>query len=326
MDQTAQKTRRMLAFTDEPWFSAVLPLIFLFAAMSLASPKTFLTTSNIMNILRQGSIYAIMAVGMTFPIITGGIDLSQGSVLAVVAIVTGLVIKDTGSIFLAVTAGIAVGASVGLLNGVVISYVKIPAFIMTLGTMRAMRGVALLITKGSPIDIKLPSFRFIGTESLFGIPILVYLVVAVALVGQFILSHTSTGRYIFSLGSNEEAARISGVKIEQNRIKAYLISGVCVAIAAILYISRLGSAQPIAGDGYELEAVAATVIGGTSIMGGEGSALGSIIGAVVVALIKNGMVLLQVSTYWQSIIIGLVIVISVTVDVVRKHWASLRVN
>ena len=318
--------RRRLVFTNEPWFAAVLPLIFLFVVMSLLRQDTFLTQSNIMNILRQGSIYAIMAVGMTFPILTSGIDLSQGSVLAVVAIVTGLVLRNTESIFLAVSSGIAVGASVGLLNGIVIAYVKIPAFIMTLGTMRAMRGVALLITKGTPIDIRMSSFRILGTGSLFGIPIPVYLFIFVALVAQFILSHTSTGRYIFSIGSNEEAARISGVKIELNRIKAYLISGICVAIAAILYVSRLGSAQPIAGDGYELEAVAATVIGGTSIMGGEGNAIGSIIGAVVVALIRNAMVLLQVSTYWQSIVIGFVIVISVCVDVMRKYWASLRID
>jgi ribose transport system permease protein len=247
-------------------------------------------------------------------------------VLAVVAIVVGLVIRDTQSIFLAVTAGVAIGAAIGLLNGLVISYVGVPAFIMTLGTMRGMRGVALLISKGSPVDIKLESFRVLGVGSFLGIPIPVYLFIAVALVAQFILSQTSTGRYIFALGSNEEAAKISGVKIEKNRIKAYLISGICVAIAAILYVSRLGSAQPIAGDSYELEAVAAAVIGGTSIVGGEGSAVGSIIGAVVVAIIRNAMVLLQISTYWQSIVIGMVIVVSVSIDIIRKKLEARRIS
>ncbi|HHY52439.1 MAG TPA: ABC transporter permease, partial [Clostridiales bacterium] len=187
-------------------------------------------------------------------------------------------------------------------------------------------GVALLLTKGSPIDIKLEAYRFMGTQSFLGIPLPAYMFILVAIAGQFILSKTATGRYIFALGSNVEAAKISGVKIVRNRIKAYMISGVCVAIASLLYISRLGSAQPIAGEGYEMEAVAATVIGGTSIVGGEGSAMGSIIGAVVVALIRNAMVLLQISTYWQSIVIGLVIVVSVSIDIIRKRIEARRVG
>lgn len=324
--EQAKKPKRKLAFTSKPWFSAILPLVVLFVAMSIVKPDTFLTTSNIMNILRQSSTYAIMAVGMTFAIITGGIDLSQGSLLAVVAIVVGMIIRDTNSIFLAVIAGLAIGALIGTLNGTVIAYLEMPPFIMTLGTMRALRGVALLLTKGTPIDIKLEAFRYMGTESFLGIPIPAYMFVLVALAAQFILSKTSTGRYIFALGSNVEAAKISGVKIIWNRIKAYMFSGICVAIASILYISRLGSAQPIAGEGYEMEAVAATVIGGTSIVGGEGSALGSIIGAVVVALIRNGMVLLQISTYWQSIVIGLVIVVSVSIDIIRKRIEARRVD
>lgn len=314
------------SFTNKPWFSAILPLIVLFVAMSMIKTDTFLTTSNLMNILRQSSTYAIMAVGMTFPIITGGIDLSQGSLLAVVAIVAGMIIRDTGSIFLAVIAGLAIGAAIGILNGTVIAYLEMPPFIMTLGTMRALRGVALLLTKGSPIDIKVESFRFMGTQSFLGIPLPAYMFVLVAIAAQFILSKTATGRYIFALGSNVEAAKISGVKIVRNRIKAYMFSGICVAIASLLYISRLGSAQPIAGEGYEMEAVAATVIGGTSIVGGEGSAMGSIIGAVVVALIRNAMVLLQISTYWQSIVIGLVIVVSVSIDIIRKRIEARRVG
>ena len=324
--EKAKSPMKKFAFTSKPWFSAIFPLIVLVIAMAIVKPDTFLTKSNIMNILRQSSTYAIMAVGMTFAIITGGIDLSQGSLLAVVAIVAGMVIQSTGSILLAVVAGLAIGAAIGMLNGVVIAYLEMPPFIMTLGTMRALRGVALLLTKGSPIDIKLESFRYVGTESFLGIPIPVYIFVLVAVMAQFILSKTSTGRYIFALGSNVEAAKISGVKIVWNRIKAYTFSGICVAIASILYISRLGSAQPIAGEGYEMEAVAATVIGGTSIVGGEGSAMGSIIGAVVVALIRNAMVLLQISTYWQSIVIGLVIVVSVSIDILRKRVEARRVD
>lgn len=317
---------RRFSFTSKPWFSAVVPLVVIFVFISLLRPETFLTSSNIMNVLRQAAVYAIMAVGMTFPIITGGIDLSQGSLLAVVAIVAGMLLESTGNVFLAVTAGLVIGAVVGALNGTVIALLNMPPFIMTLGTMRALRGVALLLTKGTPVDITMDSFRTMGTGSFLGVPIPVYLFVAVAALAQVILSKTATGRYIYALGSNVEAAQISGVKIMANRVKAYLISGVCVAIAAILYMSRLGSAQPIAGEGYEMEAVAATVIGGTSIVGGEGSAMGSIIGAVVVAIIKNAMVLLKISTYWQSIVIGLVIVVSVSIDIIRKRLEARRLN
>jgi ribose transport system permease protein len=325
MESVKKFRMKRLSFTNEPWFSAVPPLIVLFILMSIVTPDTFLTSSNIMNVLRQAAVYAIMAVGMAFAIITGGIDLSQGSVLAVVAIVVGIVIRDTGNAFLAILP--AWSRRVGRIaqrRGHCL--LDMPRFIMTLGTMRAMRGVALLLTKGTPIDITMPEFRVMGVDSFLGIPIPVYIFVAVGLIGQFILSKTSTGRYIYALGSNVEAAKISGVKIVWNRIKAYLFSGIAVAIAAILYISRLGSAQPIAGDGYELEAVAATVIGGTSIVGGEGSAIGSILGAVVVAVIRNAMVLLQISTYWQSIVIGMVIVVSVSIDIIRKHIEARRVD
>lgn len=326
MESVKKFRMKRLSFTNEPWFSAVPPLLVLFLLMSIVSPDTFLTSSNIMNVLRQAAVYAIMAVGMAFAIITGGIDLSQGSVLAVVAIVVGIVIRDTGNALFAILAGLGVGALVGLFNGAIIALLDMPPFIMTLGTMRAMRGVALLLTKGTPIDITMPEFRVMGVDSFLGIPIPVYIFIAVGLIGQFILTKTSTGRYIYALGSNVEAAKISGVKIVWNRIKAYLFSGIAVAIAAILYISRLGSAQPIAGDGYELEAVAAVVIGGTSIVGGEGSAIGSILGAVVVAVIRNAMVLLQISTYWQSIVIGMVIVVSVSIDIIRKHIEARRVD
>ncbi|MBQ4610458.1 MAG: ABC transporter permease [Clostridia bacterium] len=310
----------------KPWFSSIIIFVLVFVGMSLLAPDTFLTTKNITNVLRQGAVYAIMAVGMSYAIMIGGIDLSQGSVLAVVAVTVAMIMKEgEGSVMLAVLAGLGIGAAIGLLNGVLIGYLDVPAFIATLGTMYGMRGMALILTNAAPIGANYEPFRVLGTGYFLGIPIPVYLVAAVAIVGQFILTKTATGRYILAVGSNAEASRLSGINVRKTKVIAHVLSGVAVAIAAIMYVSRLGAAQPTAGDGYELEAVCATVIGGTSILGGEGSIVGSAIGAIIVMILRNGMVLLGVSTYWQQLIIGLVLVIAVILDIFRKK-ADARKN
>lgn len=315
----ARRTQRNM-----PWLSALIPLVALCVLLTLTTPA-FLTSSNIANVLRQAAVYAIMAVGMTFVIITGGIDLSQGSVLAVVCIVVGMVPNNgEGSMTLAILAGLLTGAAWGFINGAVIAFVRVPPFIMTLGTMNVARGLALLMTNAAPIEAQYEPFRVMGTGYLLGIPIPVYLFILVGVIGQYVLSKTATGRYIYAVGSNEEAARLSGVKVRLNKIKVYMISGLAVGFAAILYVSRLGSAQPIAGTNYELEAVAATVIGGTSILGGDGGVIGSILGAIVVSVIRNGMVLLEVSTYWQQIAIGIIIVTAVIIDILRKNLVNKR--
>lgn len=311
----------------KPWFSSIIIFAIVFIGMSVLSPSTFLTMNNITNVLRQGSVYAIMAVGMTFAIMIGGIDLSQGSVLAVVGVVVGLIMKEgQGNMYLAMVAGLAVGALIGLLNGVIIGYLDVPAFIATLGTMYGMRGVALILTNAAPVGADYAPFRVLGTGYLFGIPLPVYLVALVAIVGQFILTKTAIGRYILAVGSNAEASHLSGINVRKVKVVAHIYSSVAVAIAAIMYLSRLGAAQPTAGNGYELEAVCATVIGGSSIMGGEGSIVGSAIGAMVVMVLRNGMVLLGVSTYWQQLIIGTVLVVAVIFDVLRKKAEARKLH
>lgn len=285
---------------------------------------SFASTNNIMQVLRQAAVYAIMGIGMTFVIITGGIDLSQGSVLAFCCVLSGMTINATGNMWLGMAVAILAGAAAGLLNGAVIAYVRIPAFIMTLGTMFIIRGVTLWLTNSTQIAVNHDSFKFIGQGFLFGIPVPVYVFLAAGLLAHIVLTKTATGRYIFSIGSNAETAKLSGVRIERNTIKVYIFSGMAIGLAAIVYLSRLSAAQPTAGQSYEMEAVAAVVIGGTSISGGEGGILGTLIGAVTVAVIRNGLVLLGVQSFFTQIVVGAIIVCAVALDITRKRIAASK--
>ena len=266
------------------------------------------------------------ALGMSFVLMTGGIDLSQGSLLALTGVVAAYIVENQGSVLLAILASILVGALVGVVNGSVISRLSIPPFIMTLSTMYLCRGLTLVITQASPISISSDTFRWIGSGDFLGIPVPVIIFVTAAIIGQFILSYTATGRYILAVGSNREAARLSGIKTRWNECKVYIISGIMVAIAGVVYVARLGAAQANAGQSYEMEAVAASVLGGTSVLGGEGNIVGTVLGAIVVAIIRNAIVLLEVSTYYQQMITGAVILLAVIVDVQRKARAAKRVD
>ena len=312
--QTAE--RRKFHF-DYPWLSAAVPLVVLMIVLPIANPR-FLTVSNLTGVLVQAAVYVIMALGMSFVLMTGGIDLSQGSLLALVGVVAAYIVGHQGSIILAIIASLLVGALVGLANGTIISCLKIPPFIMTLSTMYLCRGLTLVITQASPITI--------GSGSVAGIPVPVIIFIIAAVVGQFILSYTATGRYILAVGSNREAARLSGIKTRWNECKVYIISGIMVSIAGIVYVARLGAAQANAGQSYEMEAVAASVLGGTSVLGGEGGIIGTVLGAIVVAIIRNAIVLLEISTYYQQMITGAVILLAVIVDVQRKAAAAKRVD
>lgn len=304
---------------------ALLPLFVLCVLLTLTT-DAFMTTNNIMQVLRQAAIYAIMATGMTFVIMTGGIDLGQGSVLAFCCVITGLIINATGNMWLAMPAGILCGAAIGFINGSIVAYVRIPAFIVTLGAMYIVRGFTLFMTNSTMVAVKHANFRVIGQDFLLGVPIPVYVFILVGLLGQLILSKTATGRYVLAIGSNEETARLSGVNIEWNKIKVFMISGACVGVAGIVYLSRLSAAQPVAGQGYEMESVAAAVIGGTSINGGEGSIVGSLIGAVVVAVIRNGLVLWGVQSFFTQIVVGAIIVLAVGLDITRSRLAARRLD
>ena len=310
---------------DYPWLSAAVPLVVLMIVLPLANPR-FLTVSNLTSVLLQAAVYVIMALGMSFVLMTGGIDLSQGSLLALTGVVAAYIVENQGSVLLAILASILVGALVGVVNGSVISRLSIPPFIMTLSTMYLCRGLTLVITQASPISISSDTFRWIGSGDFLGIPVPVIIFVTAAIIGQFILSNTATGRYILPVGSNREAARLSGIKTRWNECKVYIISGIMVAIAGVVYVARLGAAQANAGQSYEMEAVAASVLGGTSVLGGEGNIVGTVLGAIVVAIIRNAIVLLEVSTYYQQMITGAVILLAVIVDVQRKARAAKRVD
>jgi ribose/xylose/arabinose/galactoside ABC-type transport system permease subunit len=278
----------------------------------------FLTVSNLLNVLEQTSINAVIAAGMTFVIISGGIDLSVGSLVAVAGVVLAAALHAGAPIPIALAASLAVGFGFGLLNGLAITLGRLPPFIATLGMMSIARGCALLFTEGRPVSGFDLSFRSIATARLAGIPAPVFVTIAVYLAAHFVLSETRFGRYVYSMGGNEEATRLSGVNVRLHKTLVYGVSGLSSAVAAVLLTARLNSAQPIAGIMYELDAIAATVIGGTSLMGGEGGLGGTIIGALIMGVLRNGLNLLGVSSFVQQIVIGLVIVFAVLIDTVLK--------
>ncbi len=278
----------------------------------------FLTLSNLLNVLEQTAINAIIAAGMTFVIISAGIDLSVGSLVALAGVVLATALQAGVPGPLAIVVSLATGFGFGLLNGVAITWGRLPPFIATLGMMSIARGCALLFTEGRPVSGFDSGFRAIANARIAGIPSPVLITVAVYLIGAFVLSETRFGRYVYSIGGNEEATRLSGVNVRMYKMLVYGVSGLASATAAVLLTARLNSAQPIAGIMYELDAIAATVIGGTSLMGGEGGLGGTIIGALIMGVLRNGLNLLGVSSFVQQIVIGLVIVFAVLIDTVLK--------
>lgn len=300
---------------------SVLPLLIIIVLLSIFT-DSFLSATNILQVLRQSAVYAAMATGMTFVIITGGIDLSVGSILAFSCSLSAFAINNTGSAILAILISLLSGAAVGLFNGIIVAFVKIPAFIMTLGSMYIFRGSVMYITGSKSVSIKNAVYKFIGQESLLGIPTPIVVFIFVGIIAIIILRYTSFGRYIYAIGSNIETARLSGVRVERTIVLTYVISGIMVGLAAVIYLGRLGTAQPTAGVGYEMEAIAAVIIGGTSIAGGSGGIFGTMIGAVMVSVIRNGLVLIGVQSYGTQIVIGIVLVCVVSLDITRKRLSA----
>ncbi|MBN2007875.1 ribose ABC transporter permease [candidate division KSB1 bacterium] len=299
-------------------FGTLLGLLILCIVLWILSPY-FLTVSNLLNIAQQTSINAIIAVGMTFVIITAGIDLSVGSILAFSGVVLASTLRIGLPLPLALFAGLAVGMFCGLINGLLITYGKLPPFISTLGMMSVARGAALLYSSGRPISGFSDSLRFLATGEILYIPTPVIIMIAVYVIAHFILTRTKFGRYTYAIGGNEEAAVLSGVNVKLNKAMVYGICGMLSGLAAVILTARLNSAQPIAGIMYELDAIAATVIGGTSLMGGEGTIFGTLIGAFIMGVLRNGLNLLGVSSFIQQIVIGSVIIIAVLVDMALKR-------
>jgi ribose transport system permease protein len=286
----------------------------------------FMTSGNWLNIARQASFNAILGIGMTFVILTGGVDLSVGSMVAVSSVVGGLLIFSQGwSMWPVVLAMILAGGLCGLVNGLIITLGRIPPFIVTLGTMQVFRGVALQLTNGQPIfDITKvqPDFDIWGTRNFAGVPSPVIITAVVFVIGFLILRYTRLGLYTYSIGGNEQATRFSGVNINRYKLSVYTLMGLAAGIAGVMLTSRLNSAQPSVASGAELDAIAAVVIGGTSLFGGEGTIVGTIIGALLMAVIRNGLTLMHVTAFYQQIVIGAVIILAVLIDRLRRGKSS----
>lgn len=298
-------------------YKSLVGLLLLIVVVSILSPS-FLSTRNILNILRQTSVNAIIAAGMTFVILTGGIDLSVGSVLALSGAFAASLLASGQSIIVAVIAAIVVGAVVGFLNGFVIAKGKLQPFIATLATMTILRGITLVFTDGKPITLGsnalAMAFGKIGGGTILGVPSPVVITILVFITCYYILNYTKMGRYTYALGGNEEATKLSGLNTDRIKIWVYTISGILSAVAGIIITSRLYSAQPTAGTGYELDAIAAVVLGGTKLTGGKGKISGTIIGALIIGVLSNALNILDVSSYYQMMVKGIVILIAVLLD------------
>lgn len=298
-------------------FGTFIGLIAIILIFSFWTPY-FFTVSNLLNVAQQTTINAVIAVGMTYVIITAGIDLSVGSIMAFSGVVLASLLKADQPLIVAILGGLLVGTVSGSVNGVLISYGKLPPFISTLGLMSVARGAALLYTDGRPISGFEENFRFIATGEILHIPFPIIVMIIIYLIGHFVLTRTKLGRYTYATGGNEQAAILSGVNVKLIKIVVYSLCGLLSGAASILLTARLNSAQPIAGIMYELDAIAAVVIGGTSLMGGEGKLTGTLIGALIMGVLRNGLNLLDVSSFIQQIVIGSVIISAVLIDMALK--------
>ncbi|WP_421902619.1 ribose ABC transporter permease [Maridesulfovibrio sp.] len=299
----------------------LIALVVMIVIVSFLNPN-FFTTGNILNILRQTAINAVMAVGMTLVILTAGIDLSVGSVLALCGAIGASLIAAQMPVIVAVGAALGAGAILGGISGIIIAKGKVQAFIATLVSMTLVRGLTLVYTDGRPISTGFTevadTFAFIGTGYLFGIPFPIWIMAFTFGAAWYLLNHTRLGRYIYALGGNEEATRLSGINVDRIKIYVYAIAGFLSALSGLIVTSRLSSAQPTAGYGYELDAIAAVVLGGTSLMGGKGTIMGTLLGALIIGFLNNALNLLDVSSYYQMIAKALVILLAVLVDTKSK--------
>lgn len=301
-------------------FMIYIALVLLIVIVSVLSQGRFLAPKNILNVLRQVTITGTLAIGMTSVLVTGGIDLSVGSVMAIAGVISANIAHSYSNTPLAVSIFVAllIGLAFGALNGFLIAYLKAPAFIVTLGVQSIARGFAYIYTNGSPIIDLSVWFKFIGQGSIFGIPFPVYVFVVIILLAIYILHFTKLGRYIFATGNNEEAAIASGVRTKRVKMFVYCSCGLLAGFAGLLLASRTSSAVPNAAEGYELDAIASAVIGGTSTAGGTGSIYGTVVGILILGILSNGLDILNVSSYIQEVVKGIVIIAAVLLDVMNK--------
>jgi ribose transport system permease protein len=304
----------------QEWYGVLVATLLLAVILSIASPY-FLNARNLSNILVQASVIALLAGGQTFVILTGGVDLAVGSLTALCGAVAGFMMIKLGmNPYLAILVAIAIGAAVGCFNGYLVAFVGIPSFIVTLGGLTIWRGLAFDATGGFDMSGLPAPFPFIGYGDLFGIipmPIVVMVLFYIAM--SFILSNTKLGRYVYAIGSNEMGARQVGINIRWYKLGVYVVSGLCCALAAIVLIGRMDSSSGKIAQMFELDAIAAVILGGTSLFGGRGSIIGSLLGAILITMIRNGMNLLEISQFKQMMAIGSVVIVAVWIDVIRRQ-------
>jgi ribose transport system permease protein len=290
-------------------YGLLLSFLLLCLALTLLSDR-FLTVNNVVNVLRQSTINGIIAVGMTLVILTAGIDLSVGSILALSSVVTASMLQSGLPVPAAILIGLGIGAFCGLINGVIITKASVPPFVTTLGMMTIARGFALVYTGGKPITGLPESFRFIGTGSIGPIPTPIIIAAATFIIGYILLTRTSLGQFIYAIGNNPTAARYAGISVDLNITFVYLVSGLLAALAGLILTARLDSAQPTAGLAFEFSAIAAVVVGGTSFAGGQGGLGGTLIGVLIIAVLNNGLNLLNISSFYQPVVSGIVIALA----------------
>ncbi|KJH71032.1 ABC transporter permease subunit [Aliterella atlantica] len=314
-----EKSRKRKSVNTLLQVAGILPILILICVLfSFLSPN-FLTPNNLVNIFRQASINIVLATGMTFVILTGGIDLSVGSILAVSAVVSVLVSLIPGLGWAAVLAGLLVGLALGLLNGALITFLDVPPFIVTLGSLTALRGAAFLIANGTTVFNRDLNFAWVGNTYLGPLPWLAVIALLTVAISWFVLRQTVLGVQIYAVGGNERAARLTGIKVNRVLLFVYGVSGALAGLGGIMSSSRLFSATGTLGQGYELDAIAAVILGGTSFTGGVGTIVGTLLGALIIAVLNNGLTLLNLSYFWQLVVKGLVIIVAVIIDRLRRR-------
>ena len=294
-------------------YRSVLILLVICVFATILSPS-FLSVTNLFNVFKQITVAGIVGCGMTFVILTGGIDLSVGSILGLSGVLASGVLASTGNTAVAVAVSLTVGIACGAVNGFFVSVCGIPPFISTLGMMTLLRGVILVYTKGSPIPIKSDAYKFFGKGSIAGIPVPVIILIIVFLLAHYILTQTSYGRSVYAVGGNREAARLSGIRVKTSEFLVYTLNGLMCGMAGLILTARLGSAQSTSGTGIEMDAIAAVILGGTSLSGGVGFVLPTVVGAMIMGIIDNILTLMNVNPHATNIVKGAVILISVLVD------------
>ena len=294
-------------------YRSVLILLVICVFATILSPS-FLSVTHLFNVFKQITVAGIVGCGMTFVILTGGIDLSVGSILGLSGVLASGVLASTGNTAVAVAVSLTVGIACGAVNGFFVSVCGIPPFISTLGMMTLLRGVILVYTKGSPIPIKSDAYKFFGKGSIAGIPVPVIILIIVFLLAHYILTQTSYGRSVYAVGGNREAARLSGIRVKTSEFLVYTLNGLMCGMAGLILTARLGSAQSTSGTGIEMDAIAAVILGGTSLSGGVGFVLPTVVGAMIMGIIDNILTLMNVNPHATNIVKGAVILIAVLVD------------